>query len=75
MKIVHFLISFISYLSCQKERRDNLNMPEPILLTIPLTHVNRDKTRSGKIEVEENPYDILEKGCIVLPYNRNLTML
>jgi len=39
MKAVRLLISFVSYESYQKERGDRLNIPEPILLTISLTHV------------------------------------
>jgi len=66
MKIVRLLISFVSYGSCQKERRDSLNIPEPVLWTIPLTHDNRDKTRDGKTGVGKYPYNILEKDCTVL---------
>ncbi|XP_070046620.1 uncharacterized protein [Nicotiana tomentosiformis] len=48
MKVLHLLVSFVSYGSCQKERRDSLDIPEPILLTILLTHVNCGKSRNDR---------------------------
>jgi len=47
------LVSFVSFGLCQKERRDILNIPESILLTIYLTHVNPDETRNDDIEVRK----------------------
>jgi len=67
MKVAYFACLFVLFGSCQKEIRDSLNIPELILLTNHLTHVNRDKTRNDEIEVGKNPYDILEKGYTGLP--------